>query len=142
MDGMKETEKETGQDILEEAHKRLKYVDSAENNNRDIAIECLKFEHGEQWPEKIKYERELEGQPCLVLNRVPAFVRQVVNEIRQGKPSIKAHAIDSESDPDTAEILQGMIRAITNSSNAESGSWQSGSKATENGFRMRFALII
>jgi len=43
----------------------------------------------------------------------------VVNDARQNKPSIVVHPADSNSDPETAEIINGLIRNIEQSSNAE-----------------------
>jgi hypothetical protein len=44
-------------------------------------------------------DRELEGRPCLTINRLPSFIRQVVNDARQNKPSINVHPVDSHADP-------------------------------------------
>jgi len=57
----------------------------AMRQDREAAAEDLRFARlGEQWPEAIRRARELEGRPCLTLNRLPAFIRQVVNEARGG----------------------------------------------------------
>lgn len=117
-------EKEKGeskeQELLEHARKRYDRCVSAEHDNRSRAIEALRFKYGEQWPQDIKNDREAEGRPCLTLNRVPAFVRQVINEIRQSSPQIKFKAIDSDTDPDTVNVLNGLTKAIEMSSTAES----------------------
>jgi len=63
--------------------------------------------------------RELEGRPCLTINRLPAFIRQVVNDARQNKPAIAVHPVDSGADPETAEVFNGLIRHIEQSSDAE-----------------------
>ena len=73
----------------------------------------------EQWPDAIVRQRQLEGRPCLTINRLPAFIRQVVNDARQVKPSVKVHPVDSTADPETAEIFDGLIRHIEYSSNAD-----------------------
>ena len=102
------------------ARDRFKLCQSAVSAKRDLAVEDLKFEQGEQWPDDLKRLRERENRACLTINRIPAYVRQVVNEIRQSRPSIKVRAVDSVADPETAEILNGMIRAIEQDSSAES----------------------
>ena len=74
---------------------------------------------GEQWPDDVQRERERSGRPCLTVNRMPAFIRQVVNDARQNKPSIKVKPVDSGSDPETAEVINGLLRNIEVTSNAD-----------------------
>lgn len=107
-------------DIIEEAHERFKRVSEYESTNRADALDDLKFARlGEQWPLDIRRTREMEGRPCLTINRMPSFIRQVVNDSRQNKPSIKCHPVDSNADPKVADLLNGVIRNIEVSSNAD-----------------------
>ena len=55
----------------------------------------------------------------MTYNRLAAFVRQIVNDSRQNKPAIVVRPVDSDSDPETAEIYAGLIRNIEVSSNAD-----------------------
>lgn len=107
-------------DILEEARGAFRLAADAEAENRREALDDLRFARlGEQWPEKVRRERELEGRPCLTINRLPTFIRQVVNDARQNKPAISVHPVDGGSDPETAEVFNGLIRHIEQSSDAE-----------------------
>lgn len=90
------------------AKNRLHYVD-------DIRFARL----GEQWDEAYKRARTDAGRPSLTINRLPPFIRQVVNDARQNKPSIKVLPQDSGADPEVAEIYSGLIRNIENSSDAD-----------------------
>lgn len=74
---------------------------------------------GEQWPENIRKERDLDGRPCLTINRLPAFTRQVVNDARQNKPQIKVRPADGGADVRTAEVFGGIIRNIESVSKAQ-----------------------
>ena len=65
---------------------------------------------GEQWNADDIEERKNQGRPSLTINRMPSFIRQVVNDARQNKPSIKVHPFDDTADPDTAEVINGIIR--------------------------------
>lgn len=94
--------------VLHEADNRAEFKD-------DLTFARL----GEQWPPKVKQQRELEGRPCLTVNKMPAFIRQVVNDARQNKPGIVVHPADDEADPDTAEVIEGLIRNIETTSNAD-----------------------
>ena len=105
--------------IIEEAIE--KFADSQEGSgyNRRNAERDIKFGRlGEQWPQDIKDQRAKEARPCLTINRLPAFIRQVLNDARQNKPSIKVRPVDNGADPDTAEVLDGLIRSIERRSNA------------------------
>jgi len=107
-------------DILEEARAAFELAADAEAENRRDALDDLRFARlGEQWPEAVRRARELEGRVCLTINRLPAFIRQVVNDARQNKPAIAVHPVDGGSDPETAEVFNGLIRHIEQSSDAE-----------------------
>jgi hypothetical protein len=105
--------------ILAEAQARFKLAAEAETEIRRLALEDLEFRAGNQWPENIKRDRELDGRPCLVINRIPQFVQQVTNDQRQNRPAIKVHPVDSGADPETAKTIQGLVRHIEYNSNAD-----------------------
>jgi hypothetical protein len=90
------------------------------SDNQDEARKDLEFARlGRQWDERIRRQRELEQRPCLTFNKMPAFIRQVVNDARQNKPAIKVHPQDESADPRVAEILNGLIRNIEATSDAD-----------------------
>lgn len=105
--------------LLTEAKARFERAKEAETENRRLAHEDLKFFAGEQWPPEIKRERDADGRPCLTINRMPQFVRQVTNDQRQNRPSIKVHPVDDGADVNTAKVYQGLIRHIEYNSNAD-----------------------
>lgn len=74
---------------------------------------------GEQWPDKVKATREANGRPCLTVNRMPSFLRQVINQARQGKPGIRVSPVDNGADKATANVIEGIIRHIERASNSE-----------------------
>lgn len=105
--------------IIKEARDAFKECSDAENHNRRAALEDIKFSRlGEQWPGSVEQQRREEGRPCLTINKLPAFVRQVVNDARQNKPQIKVHPVDDKADVRTADIINGLIRNIEYTSNA------------------------
>jgi len=107
-------------EIIRDAREAFELAADAEAENRREALDDLRFARlGEQWPAQIKRERDLDGRPCLTINRLPAFIRQVVNDARQNKPAIVVHPVDDAADPDTAEVFNGLIRHIEQSSDAE-----------------------
>jgi hypothetical protein len=74
---------------------------------------------GDQWDQRIREQRQKDARPCLTLNRMPSFVRQVTNDQRQNKPSIKVRPVDDKADPAVAEIYNGLFRHIEANSSAQ-----------------------
>jgi hypothetical protein len=107
------------EEFLKIARDRFNLSAESEAEIRRLALEDLEFRAGNQWPDDIKRERDSDGRPCLVINRIPQFVRQITNDQRQNRPSIKVHPVDSEADVETAKILQGLIRHIEVNSGAD-----------------------
>ena len=108
------------EDLLTIARERFKQCVDIESENREAALADLKFHDGDQWPDSVRTERESEQRPCLTINKIPLYTRQITNEIRQMKPGVKIRGVDSQSDPKTAEVIGGMIRAIERDSAADS----------------------
>lgn len=106
-------------DILKEARDRLAQCIKHDAENRREAAEDHRFLAGDQWPDDMRRLRQVEARPCLTINKLPAFVNQVLNDQRQNRPSIKVHPVDSVADPETAEVIQGAIRWIEYNSNAD-----------------------
>lgn len=107
------------EDILKEARLRLDLAEKAEMEIRKHALEDHEFRKGDQWPGDIRKDRDRDGRPCLVINRLPQFIQQVTNDQRQNRSAIKVHPLDSQADQDTADVIQGLIRHIEYNSNAE-----------------------
>src|ERR1700752_780179 len=107
-------------DILAEAREAFEQASEAEADNRREALDDLRFARlGEQWPPQILAQRKHEGRPLLTINKMPAFIRQVVNDAQKQKPQIKVHPVDSGADRETADILNGLIPNIEYTSNAD-----------------------
>uniref|UniRef100_UPI0039837653 portal protein n=1 Tax=Phenylobacterium sp. TaxID=1871053 RepID=UPI0039837653 len=57
-------------DTLKDAREAFELAAEAEAENRRDALDDLRFARlGEQWPEAIRRERDLDGRPCLTINR-------------------------------------------------------------------------
>jgi hypothetical protein len=93
--------------LLKEVRERLQLCIDAEKDNRVDALDDLNFGAGRQWPENMRRAREVEGRPCLTINKLPAFIHQVTNDQRQNRISIKIHPVDDNGDEETADVLQG-----------------------------------
>lgn len=91
----------------------------ADKDNREEAATDLTFLAGNHWPETVRREREQAGRPMLTVNRLPQFVRQVTNDIRQADLAIKVSPEDDQSDPQLAKIYNGLMRQIQYQSSAK-----------------------
>ena len=108
------------EDILVAAREAFERCREHWGENQREAKEDLRFGRlGEQWPEQVRRARKIDQRPCLTFNRMPTFIRQVVNDARQNKPAIKVHPQDSGADPRVAQIINGLIRNIESSSDAD-----------------------
>jgi hypothetical protein len=112
-------ERRRTQAFLKLAQDRFKQCAEAEAQTRKESLDDLEFSIGKQWPADVETQRQADGRPCLTMNRAPQFLRQITNEQRQQRPSTLVNPAGDESDPETAEILQGTVRHIEVISDAE-----------------------
>jgi hypothetical protein len=98
-------------DILEEARAAFALAADAEAGNRREALDDLRFARlGEQWPEKVRRERELEGRPCLTINRIPAFIRrgaQIVACDAARRLAVESHEAEHALEDQALEARKG-----------------------------------
>lgn len=104
-------------DVIVDAKGFLQMCISADAN-RDARLDDLRFLSGDQWPDQVKRQRDVERRPCLTINKLPTFLHQVTNDQRMNVPSIKVSPVN-DADEEKAEIMQGLIRHIEYSSNAD-----------------------
>lgn len=106
--------------VLQRAREFFERVKEAESENRKRYLDDIRFARlGDQWPQSVKRDRDTSGRPCMTFNKMPSFIRQVVNDSRQNKPSISVLPVGADSDKDTAQVLEGLIRNIEVQSNAD-----------------------
>jgi hypothetical protein len=111
---------EADEPLIEKSLKRFKLTSEAESDPRRQALEDLKFSIGTgQWDEAVKANREIEGKPCLTINRAPAFLRQYTGEERQHRPAMLVSPVGSGADIEVAKIHQGALRHIEVASMAD-----------------------
>ena len=117
-------------DVLETMRHRLQMALSAYSDSREDELDDLRFMAGSpdnqyQWPADVLATRgSIQGQtinarPCLTINKLPQHVRQVTNDQRQNRPAGKVIPVDSQADPEMAEIFEGMVRHIEYISDAD-----------------------
>lgn len=105
--------REGDESLITTSFKRFKITAEAESKWRRQGMEDLKFSVGTgQWDEAVKANREIEGKPCLTINRAPAFLRQYTGEERQHRPSMLVSPVGDGADLEVAKIHQGVLRHI------------------------------
>lgn len=90
-----------------------------DRDNRREMVTDLAFIAGDQWPATVRRERESAGRPMLTINRLPQFVRQITNDIRQAELAIKVSPVDDGSDPKLARIYNALLSQIQYQSGAQ-----------------------
>jgi Phage P22-like portal protein len=111
---------ETDQDSrIQQAMEFLRQVNDVDSNNRAEALDDVRFSAGDQWPVDVQNSRILEARPCLTINKVDAYCRQIVNQIREQRPRIKAHGMNTQSNEKQAQIITGICRHIELQSDAD-----------------------
>lgn len=104
---------DAAEELITQSIKRFKITAEAEASWRKQALEDVKFSIGTgQWDETVKANREIEGKPCLTINRAPAFLRQYTGEERQHRPAMLVSPVGSGADLEIAKIHQGVLRHI------------------------------
>lgn len=104
--------------LLKTLHSRYKTATDADRTNRRKALEDMRFVHepGAQWDQLTRLERG--DRPCYEFNKLRVTVKRIVNDMRANRPQGKARPVE-DSDVDTAEIYEGLIRNIWNVSDAD-----------------------
>jgi len=104
---------------IQEAIDFLKFSNEADTENRQKGLDDLKFSSGDQWPIEVQNSRHLEARPCLTINKLDAYVRQIVNQMRQSRPRMRAHSMNSEANAKVADVITGIFKHIEVNSDAD-----------------------
>jgi hypothetical protein len=106
--------------IPEEAIEFFRKSEDYSAHNRQEGLDDLRFSYGQQWPAEMQNQRHLEARPWFTINETDTYCRQIINQIRQQRPRIKAHGINSSADAKIAEVITGVTRHIEELSDAAS----------------------
>lgn len=103
--------------VIQTAVERFQFSAMSEQENREAMKADMEFYVSDQWDASIRTNRMGAQRPCLTINRLPQFTRQITNGLRQNMPSIRTIPVNDASE-DVAKIFDGMIRQIQESSQA------------------------
>jgi len=111
-------ESEGQEQFLKTARNRLDRSATNESDERTEGQEDVEFIYStDQWDSDVKDQRG-KGRLCLTLNKHPMFLDQIDGDLRQHRPAIKVKAVDSDADPITADVIEGIIRYVERNSAA------------------------
>ena len=104
--------------LLARVRERFEEMEDADRDNRRKALDDMKFVNvpGEQWDANMKKKRGL--RPCYEFNKLRITCKRVINDMRANRPAGKVRGVE-DSDKDTAEIYEGLIRNIWNRSDGD-----------------------
>lgn len=104
--------------FLTDMRKQFDYDQTADRFNIDAGTEDLAFFVGDQWNASVRSKRERAKKPVLTVNRLPAFVAQVVGQRRMNETTIKVIP-DAGADTNIAKIREDLVRSIQKISRAD-----------------------
>lgn len=114
------TKKETKakKELLTTIRERYRAMTEFDERNRQEAMVDMKFTNvpGSQWDENMKIERG--ERPCYEFNKIRVTCKRVINEMRANRPSGKVRGVE-DADKKTAEVYEGLIRNIWNTSDGD-----------------------
>ena len=124
--------------LIEEAKKRFARCEDRESSARVLWKADLKFANGDpdngyQWDDAMAKQRDADGRPYLTVNKVKQHNRQITNDARQNKPSVRVYPVDGGADKKTAEVFNGIIRHIEANSSADTAYDTAGEFAVDAG---------
>lgn len=105
-------------DIHRQALTRFQRVEDKERDQRQLAIEDIRFAQTEdgQWDDNATEKRQ--GRPRYTINRVAGAVDQLIGDQRQNRTSIKVRPVSGGASEDVAKVMEGLIRNIEAQSKA------------------------
>ena len=110
----------SSKEVLQEAKERFKLCSEWLSDIHKTQRADITFYRGCQWTEQDLKERADDRRPALVINKLPATCQQVVNSIRRNRLGLKVRPVDSITDVDTAEVINGLVRNIMASNDVKS----------------------
>lgn len=106
-------------ELLCKIRENFQIAQDAYSMQREQSKEDFRFRSGDQWDTEVRRSRDIDQRPCLSINKLNQFVRQVVNNQKINRPSINVNPGDTQASIDTAMVYQAIIKNIEAQSFAE-----------------------
>lgn len=107
--------------IVDNATRAWKQSADTSKDQRQEQLTDLQFLNLDQWPANIKALRNQQGQerPCLTLDQLSPPWRQLVSQQQRANAAIRVVPEQGDANRQTADMTQGLIRAIEYQSDAK-----------------------
>lgn len=102
---------ESEEQFLQEMRENYDRGVEADDHNRIAMLEDIEFTYGDQWDPVVRAAREKRRKPVLKVNRLPAYVAQIVNNRLVNETEIRVYP-ERDGTKEVAELRQGLLRAI------------------------------
>jgi hypothetical protein len=108
-------------DVVKDALDCFQTWSAVEAKQRERELDDLKFQVPElQWPDAVQQQRAaqridgvtLPARPMLSIPKLDQPIQLVLNQEKAAHLGVQVHPLTEDADDDTAEILQGLYRAI------------------------------
>lgn len=109
---------DSDQSFLLEMRNRHTDGRSVDNHNELAGRDDAKFVIGQQWDPVVEKKRRAAFKPVLTVNRLVAFIAQVVNNRLMNETEIRVLP-DKDGTKEIAELREGLIRSIYKNSSAD-----------------------
>lgn len=111
-------EYDSEEDFLREMRLEIADDEMADHDNHEAGAQDLQFLVGDQWDAYVRDRRINARKPVLTINRLPAFIAQVVGSRIQNETTINVIA-DTSGSKQVADLRKGLFRSIQKISRAE-----------------------
>lgn len=97
--------------FLSEMRENYDHGIDIDDHNRRAMVEDIEFTYGDQWPTDVRDLRQKRRKPTLTINRIPAYVAQIVNNRLLNETEIRVYP-ERDGTKEVAELRQGLLRSI------------------------------
>jgi len=107
--------------LLKEIRDNFQYALDAWGDIREEAKKDMRYVAGDPWDpaERAARNDPASKRPCLTFDELTQYVNQLINQVRQNPIAVKVSPKGNGATDQTAEMRQGMIRAIEYKSKAQ-----------------------
>ena len=121
-------ESDPNSELIDTAKQRFRRSDTFEAIARKRWLEDYKFYNADaynmyQWPDNARNARGFgtgDERPCLTVNKSAKHCDMVINDALQNKTGIKIKPVGNEATYEAAQVLEGIVRHIEYTSDAQS----------------------
>ena len=105
-------------DILQKARENINGWVSYWQENNERYRNNFYFTYVDQWDEEDRRERKKRKKPVLTVDKIKPAVRSTIGQLRENTPNVEIRANTDNTNQETVDIYNGIVRWISYKSNA------------------------